>query len=239
MIKLDILAVGVHPDDVELGCSGTIISHVQQGKTCGVLDLTQGELGSRGNPELRELEAKNAAKILGLACREQLGLKDGFFENDSASQLKIIQIIRKYRPEIVLANAVNDRHPDHGRAAKLVADACFYSGLAKIETSLNGEAQHEWRPKAVYHYIQDYTLKPDFVVDVSDFKEKKREAILCFSSQFFNPQSNEPQTPISSPEFLESVFGKMSVFGRAIGVPYAEGFTVNRFVGVNNLFNLI
>lgn len=239
MIKLDILAVGVHPDDVELGCSGTLLSHVQQGKICGILDLTQGELGSRGSSELRALEASASAKVLGVACREQLGLKDGFFENNYESQLKVIQIIRKYRPEIVLANAIHDRHPDHGRAAKLVADACFYSGLAKIETSLNGEAQHAWRPKVVYHYIQDYTLKPDFVVDVSDFKEKKCEAILCFSSQFFNPQSNEPQTPISSPEFLESVFGKMSVFGRAIGVPYAEGFTVNRFVGVNNLFNLI
>ena len=239
MIKLDILAVGVHPDDVELGCSGTLLSHVQQGKICGILDLTQGELGSRGSSELRALEASASALVLGVACREQLGLKDGFFENNYESQLKVIQIIRKYRPEIVLANAIHDRHPDHGRAAKLVADACFYSGLAKIETTLNGEAQHAWRPKAVYHYIQDYTLKPDFVVDVSDFKEKKREAILCFSSQFFNPQSNEPQTPISSPEFLESVFGKMSVFGRAIGVPYAEGFTVNRFVGVNNLFNLI
>lgn len=239
MIKLDILAVGVHPDDVELGCSGTLLSHVQQGKICGILDLTQGELGSRGSSELRALEASASAKVLGVACREQLGLKDGFFENNYESQLKVIQIIRKYRPEIVLANAIHDRHPDHGRAAKLVADACFYSGLAKIETTLNGEAQHAWRPKVVYHYIQDYTLKPDFVVDVSDFKEKKREAILCFSSQFFNPQSNEPQTPISSPEFLESVFGKMSVFGRAIGVPYAEGFTVNRFVGVNNLFNLI
>jgi bacillithiol biosynthesis deacetylase BshB1 len=239
VIKLDILAVGVHPDDVELGCSGTLLSHVQQGKICGILDLTQGELGSRGSSELRALEASASAKVLGVACREQLGLKDGFFENNYESQLKAIQIIRKYRPEIVLANAIHDRHPDHGRAAKLVADACFYSGLAKIETTLNGEAQHAWRPKVVYHYIQDYTLKPDFVVDVSDFKEKKREAILCFSSQFFNPQSNEPQTPISSPEFLESVFGKMSVFGRAIGVPYAEGFTVNRFVGVNNLFNLI
>ena len=239
MIKLDILAIGVHPDDVELGCSGTLLSHVQQGKICGILDLTQGELGSRGSSELRALEASASAKVLGVACREQLGLKDGFFENNYESQLKVIQIIRKYRPEIVLANAIHDRHPDHGRAAKLVADACFYSGLAKIETTLNGEAQHAWRPKVVYHYIQDYTLKPDFVVDVSDFKEKKREAILCFSSQFFNPQSNEPQTPISSPEFLESVFGKMSVFGRAIGVLYAEGFTVNRFVGVNNLFNLI
>lgn len=239
MIKLDILAVGVHPDDVELGCSGTIISHVQQGKTCGVLDLTQGELGSRGNPELRELEAKNAAKILGLACREQLGLKDGFFENDSASQLKIIQIIRKYRPEIVLANAVNDRHPDHGRAAKLVADACFYSGLAKIETDYNGIPQQAWRPKAIYHYIQDYTLKPDFVVDVSEFADKKREAIMCFSSQFYNPESQEPQTPISSPEFLESVFGKMSVFGRAVGVRYAEGFTANRFLGVKTIFDLL
>jgi len=239
VFKLDILAVGVHPDDVELGCSGTLLNHIQKGKTCGILDLTQGELGSRGNVELRKQEANAAAKVLGIAYREQLGLKDGFFENNFESQVKLIEVIRKYRPEIVLANAINDRHPDHGRAAKLVADACFYSGLAKIETTLNNEHQNIWRPKAVYHYIQDYTLKPDFVVNVSEFADKKREAILCFSSQFYNPNSTEPQTPISSPEFLESVFAKMSVFGRAIGTKYAEGFTVNRFVGVNDLFSLV
>jgi bacillithiol biosynthesis deacetylase BshB1 len=237
--KLDILAVGVHPDDIELGCCGTLLSHIKKGKKCGILDLTKGELGSRGTPELRELEAKKASELLGINTRVALDLEDGCFENNHASRLKVIEVIRKYQPEIVLANAINDRHPDHGRAAKLVADACFYSGLAKIETLENGVKQAPWRPKAVYHYIQDYTLKPDFVVDVSDFAEKKREAIMCFSSQFYNPDSKEPQTPISSPEFLESVFSKMSIFGRTIGVRYAEGFTVNRYIGVNNLFDLI
>jgi bacillithiol biosynthesis deacetylase BshB1 len=239
MKKLDILAVGVHPDDIELGCSGTLLKHIALGKTCGVLDLTKGELGSRGSVELREIEAKKSAKVLGLDCRISLDLEDGYFENNFDSQKKIIEVLRMYKPELVLANAVSDRHPDHGRAAKLVADACFYSGLSKIETTYNGIKQESWRPKAVYHYIQDHTLKPDFVVDVSPYADKKQEAIMCFSSQFYNPNSNEPQTPISSPEFLESVFSKMSIFGRAIGVRYAEGFTVNRYIGVNNLFDLI
>jgi bacillithiol biosynthesis deacetylase BshB1 len=239
MKKLDILAVGVHPDDIELGCSGTLLKHIALGKTCGVLDLTKGELGSRGSVELREAEAENASKVLGLTFRKGLDLEDGYFENNRESQKKIIEILRACKPEIVLANAITDRHPDHGRAAKLVADACFYSGLTKIETSYNGSKQESWRPKAVYHYIQDHTLKPDFVVDVSQFADKKREAIMCFTSQFYNPNSKEPQTPISSPEFLESVFSKMSIFGRSIGVRYAEGFTINRYIGVNNLFDLI
>ena len=239
MKKLDILAVGVHPDDTELGCSGTLFKHIASGKTCGVLDLTKGELGSRGSVELREAEAENASKVLGLTCRISLDLEDGYFENNRESQKKIIEILRECKPEIVLANAVTDRHPDHGRAAKLVADACFYSGLSKIETNHNGIKQENWRPKAVYHYIQDHTLKPDFVIDVSQYADKKREAIMCFTSQFYNPNSKEPQTPISSPEFLESVFSKMSIFGRSIGVRYAEGFTVNRYIGVNSLFDLI
>ncbi|MCB0409893.1 MAG: bacillithiol biosynthesis deacetylase BshB1, partial [Flavobacteriales bacterium] len=196
-MKVDILAIGVHPDDVELSCSGTILKHIAQGKKVGILDLTIGELGSRGSGELRLVEASNSAKLLGVEFRENIGLADGFFENDKESQLAIIKMIRKYQPEVVLANAVRDRHPDHGRASKLISDACFYSGLLKIETELEGKQQTHWRPKAVYHYIQDRLIKPDFVVDVSEFVDKKIASIQCFSSQFYNPESKEPATPIS------------------------------------------
>lgn len=233
--KLDILAIGVHPDDVELGCSGTILKHIAQGKKIGILDLTKGELGSRGSGELRIVEAQNSAKILGVEVRENLGYADGFFKNDKEHQLGIIKILRKYQPDIVLANAPKDRHPDHGRASQLISEACFYSGLIKIETNLNGESQGVWRPKAVYHYIQDRYLKPDFVVDVTEFLDKKMEAILTFSSQFYNPNSEEPQTPISSKEFLEFVQARMENFGRDIGVKYAEGYTVERVIGVNDI----
>lgn len=238
MQKLDILAIGVHPDDVELSCSGTLLKHIAEGKSCGILDLTRGELGTRGNAELRTKEANDSAMLLGVSVRKQLDMKDGFFENNEEHLKQIIRVIREFKPEIVLANAVSDRHPDHGRAAKLVADACFYSGLVKIETEFDGQKQQAWRPKAVYHYIQDNYIKPDFVVDVTEYAEKKRESIMCFSSQFYNPESKEPQTPISSPEFLENLFAKMSIWGRAIGVRYAEGFTVNRYPGVKNLFDL-
>lgn len=238
MQKVDILAIGVHPDDVELSCSGTILKHISLGKTCAILDLTKGELGTRGSAELRTIEANNSAKLMGLTFREQLDLRDGFFENNEYGVREISKIIRACQPEIILANAIEDRHPDHGRAAKLIADVCFYSGLSKIETELNGVKQSAWRPKAVYHYIQDQYIHPDFVVDVTDFADKKRESIMCFSSQFFDPKSTEPQTPISSPEFIESLFAKMSIWGRAMGVKYAEGFTVARYPGVNNLFDL-
>ena len=239
-MKLDILAIGVHPDDVELSCSGTILKHIAQGKKVGILDLTRGELGTRGSAEIRTREANAAAKILGIDIRTQFNLKDGFFENNDANQLEIIQHIRLHQPEIVLCNAISDRHPDHGRAAKLVADACFYSGLIKIETMYaNKELQPAWRPKAVYHYIQDNFIHPDFVVDVTEHIAKKHESIMAYSSQFYNPKSNEPQTPISSKQFLETLNSKMSIWGRAIGVPYAEGFTVNRYIGVNNLFDLV
>jgi len=238
MQKIDILAIGVHPDDVELSCSGTILKHISLGKKCAILDLTKGELGTRGSAELRTVEASNSAKLMGLTFREQLDLNDGFFENNEESIRKICRVIRASQPEIILANAIEDRHPDHGRAAKLIADACFYSGLSKIETEINGVKQNAWRPKAVYHYIQDHYIHPDFVVDVTEFVEKKREAIMCFSSQFFDVNSKEPQTPISSPEFIESLFSKMSIWGRAMGVKYAEGFTVARYPGVNNLFDL-
>lgn len=238
-MKLDILAIGVHPDDVELSCSGTIAKHIAMGKTAGILDLTQGELGTRGNAELRTLEASLSAKILGVKIRTQLNFKDGFFENNEIHLRKIIEQIRKHQPEIVLCNAISDRHPDHGRAAKLVADACFYSGLVKIETSLDNKTQIAWRPKAVYHYIQDHFIHPDFVIDITDFYELKQKSIMAFSSQFFSTNSNEPETPISSKEFLESLNSKMSVWGRSIGVKYAEGFTTNRYPGVNTLFDLI
>lgn len=238
-MKLDILAIGVHPDDVELSCSGTLAKHIALKKTVGILDLTKGELGTRGNAELRTQEAMNSAKLLGVSVRTQLDFKDGFFEINEAHVRKIIEQIRLHQPEIILCNAIGDRHPDHGRAAKLVVEACFYSGLAKIETSYKDTPQKAWRPKAVYHYIQDQFIHPDFVVDITDFFELKQKSIMAFSSQFFNANSNEPETPISSQEFLISINSKMSVWGRAIGVKYAEGFNVARYPGVNSLFDLI
>ncbi|MDP1801381.1 MAG: bacillithiol biosynthesis deacetylase BshB1 [Bacteroidota bacterium] len=237
-MKVDILAIGVHPDDVELGCSGTIAKHIALDKKVGILDLTLGELGTRGSAELRTKEANEAATILGVSFRTQLKMKDGFFENNEAHQKQIIEIIRKHQPEIILCNAINDRHPDHGRAAKLTSDACFYSGLIKIETMVDGKKQTAWRPKAVYHYIQDHYIHPDLVIDITDFMEIKHKAIMAFSSQFFDPNSKEPETPISSKAFIETVNSKMALWGRAIGVPYAEGFTVERYPGVNNLFDL-
>lgn len=238
-MKIDILAIGIHPDDIELSCSGTIAKHIALGKTVGLLDLTRGELGTRGNAVLRTKEANTSAKILGVSFRTQLNFKDGFFENNEAHQREIIQQIRKHQPEIVLCNAISDRHPDHGRSAKLVAEACFYSGLIKIETQLENVVQKAWRPKAVYHYIQDQYIHPDFVIDITEFYDVKHKSIMAFSSQFFNTNSNEPETPISSKEFLESLNSKMSLWGRAIGVKYAEGYTVSRYPGVNNLFDLI
>lgn len=238
-MKIDILAIGVHPDDVELGCSGTIAKHVALGKKVGILDLTLGELGTRGNAELRTKEAMASAEILGVSFRTQLNCKDAFFVNDETHLKQIIKVIRKHQPEIVLCNAVNDRHPDHGKAAKLVSDACFYSGLIKIETIHEGKNQEAWRPKAVYHYIQDYYIHPDFVMDISKFIELKHKSIKAFASQFYNPNSQEPETPISGENFLENLNSKMAIWGRAIGVRYAEGFTVNRYPGVNNLFDLL
>jgi bacillithiol biosynthesis deacetylase BshB1 len=233
-MQVDILAIGVHPDDVELSCAGTLLKHIKLGKTAGLLDLTLGEMGTRGNAGLRTQEAMKSAKILGVSFRKQLHFADCFFENTQPHILEIIKIIRDCKPKIILCNAISDRHPDHGRAAKLVADACFYSGLVKIDTQ-----QEAWRPKAVYHYIQDNYIHPHFVVDITDFAAKKMEAIMAFSSQFHDPNSKEPQTPISSPEFLETINAKMSLWGRAIGTRYAEGFTTARYLGVNNLFDLI
>jgi len=238
-MKLHILAIAAHPDDVELSCAGTLLKQISLGHQCGVLDLTCGELGTRGSGELRLQEAAAAAKILGLAVRDNLKMADGFFRNDEEHQLQIIKKIRAYQPDLVLCNAISDRHPDHGRAAQLVSEACFYSGLRRVQTQLNGQIQKEWRPKAVYHYIQDRQLKPDIVVDVSEFVEKKMEAIRAFKSQFYDPNSKEPESPISVKNFLDVVKGKMSQFGRDAGFEYAEGFTVERTPGVDDLFKLI
>lgn len=239
-LKLDILAVGVHPDDIELSCAGTIFRQISLGNSVGLLDLTLGELGTRGNAAIRTQEAMNAAQLMGAKVREQLDLEDGFFVQNRDNLLKIITIIRKYRPDIVLANAIEDRHPDHARAAQLTAEACFLSGLIKIETqNTEGGRQNAWRPKAVYHYIQDRSLKPDFAIDISDFVDKKFEVIMAYKSQFFDPNSDEPATPISSQAFLDSIRGKDSVYGRYIGVPYAEGYNVGRTIGITNLFDLI
>ena len=238
-MKVDILAIGVHPDDIELGCGGTIAHHLKLGKTVALVDLTQGELGSRGSASLRLQEAEKAKNFFGIKYRENLGMADGFFEHNQTNLIKIIEMVRKYQPEIVLANAKSDRHPDHGRAAKLTSEACFLSGLLKVETTLDGKKQDKWRPKAVYHYIQDHNLKPDMVVDISDSIEDKMGAIMCFSSQFYDPKSKEPKTPISGEDFLNFVKAKAASYGRHIGVEYGEGFNVNRDIGVNNLFDLL
>jgi len=240
-MKLDLLAVGVHPDDIEISAAGTICKHVSLGKRVGMLDLTKGERGSRGSAELRLKEANEAAKILGVMVRDNLGMDDCFFTNDKQHITAIIEKLRRYQPQIVICNAVHDRHPDHGRSAKLVTDACFYSGLAKIETSDNGKLQEPWRPSAVYHYIQDYYTKPDFVVDITDFMEQRMKAIAAFSSQFYDPKSDYrgPITPISTPEFMEVLRSRPAEYGRNINVKYAEAFTVERTPGVNSLFDLL
>ena len=233
-LKLDILAIGVHPDDVELSACGTVLKHIDLGYKVGLLDLTKGELGTRGSAAIRTEEATEAARMLGVAVREQLDLQDGFFQHTEDNLLKIIRIIRKYQPEIVLANAIDDRHPDHARAAKLVADACFLAGLRKIET----EGLQEWRPKNIYHYIQDRSLKADLVVDITPYISRKLEVIMAYKTQFYDPNSSEPMTPISSPEFLLALQGKDRVYGRLINVPYAEAFTSATPVGVKNLLDL-
>ena len=237
-MKLDILAFGAHPDDVELGCSGTIAKEVNLGKKVGIIDLTRGELGTRGSVETRNLESAKASEILGVCVRENLDMRDGFFVNDEAHQLKVIQMIRKYQPEIVLCNAIDDRHIDHGKGSKLVSDACFLSGLRQIKTELNGEVQEAWRPKVVYHYIQWKNIEPDFVVDISDFMETKMNSVLAYGSQFYDPKSNEPVTPIASKNFLDSIKYRAQDLGRLVGVEYAEGFTVERYLAVNSLSDL-
>ncbi|MBX2928649.1 MAG: bacillithiol biosynthesis deacetylase BshB1 [Saprospiraceae bacterium] len=244
-MKIDILAVGVHPDDVELSASGTLLRHIAQGKTVGLLDLSRGEMGTRGTAELRDREAAEAAQLMGASFRKNIGLEDGFFTYTKEALYKIMHIIREHQPDIVLANALEDRHPDHGRAAKLTADACFYAGLAKAVTvDEHGAPQSRWRPKAVYHYIQDRNLKPDFVVDITPYMEQKMALIQTFSSQFFAPQATdqfatELSTPISGVDFMEFLYAKARAYGREAGFQYAEAFNTARTPGVGSLFDLV
>ena len=238
-MKLDILAFGAHPDDVELGCGATLAKEISLGKKVGIVDLTRGELGTRGSADLRDIEAANSAKILGVTVRENLRFSDGFFTNDKEHQLAVIKMIRKYKPEIVLCNAVDDRHIDHPKGSNLVSDACFLSGLLKIETEVEGELQEKWRPKLVYHYIQWKNITPDFVIDVTGFMDIKKKSVLAYTSQFYDPTSNEPETPITSKNFTDSVDYRAKDLGRLIGVESAEGFTTERYVAVENLSKLI
>ena len=237
-MKLDILAFGAHPDDVELGCGGTIAKEISLGRKVGIIDLTGGELGTRGSAEIRAVEAAKAAKILGVVVRENLWMDDGFFVNDQASQIEVIEMIRKYRPEIVLCNAVEDRHIDHGRGSKLVSDACFLSGLQKIKTYMNDEQQAHWRPKVVYHYLQWNDAKPDFVVDITGFNDIRLQAILAYDSQFYNANSTAVETPIATKNFLDSLSYRTANFGRLIGTDHAEGFTTERVLAIDNLGDL-
>jgi len=237
-MKLDILVLAAHPDDAEISCGGTVARQISFGHKVGVIDLTRGELGTRGTAMIRDEEAALSSKILGLSIRESLRLRDGFFENSERDQLKVIEAIRKYRPELILTNAIHDRHPDHGRASDLVYQSCFLSGLSKVETLENGKPQPSWRPKAVYHFIQSQYIKPDFVVDVSEFWEKKLEALRAFKSQFYDPQSKEPETFISNPGFMKLIEARGHEMGYAIGAKYGEGFTVRNWIGIDNLFHL-
>ena len=237
-MKLDILILAAHPDDAELCCGGTILKQISLGHKVGIVDFTRGELGTRGTPKVREQEAVDSAKILGVSVRENLNLADGFFENDKPHQLAVIQAIRKFQPDIVLANATYDRHSDHGRAAQLAHDACFLSGLAKIETMENGKPQSAWRPRALYHYVQSQLMLPDLIVDISGFWDKKMEAVRAYKSQFYDPSSKEPESYVSNPNFLRMIEARAIEFGHAIGVSYGEGFTVRRPMGVKNLLDV-
>ena len=240
-MKLDLLYIAAHPDDVELGAAGTVLKHKALGKKVGIVDLTRGELGTRGTAETRAQEAAEASAILDLDVRENLGLRDGFFQNDEAHQLKVVEIIRKYQPEIVITNAFHDRHPDHGKGSDLVNDACFLAGLPKIKTFMEGKAQEAHRPRLLLHFIQDTYIKPDIVIDITDFHEQKLKAILAYKTQFYVPDVDvqDPQTYISNPEFLEGVIGRAREFGKSIKVPYAEGFLSKKILGVETFFDLI
>lgn len=239
MLKLDILAFGAHPDDVELGCAGTLLSAIAEGKKVGIIDLTKGELGTRGTTSQRLKEAQLASEVMGLSIRENLGMQDGFFKNNNENQFLIIETIRRFQPSIIFCNAPEDRHPDHGRAAKLVEDAAFLSGLSKLKTTHNGVEQLAWRPTQVFHYIQSRNLMPNFVVDISAFMDKKMEAILTHSSQFYDPNSIEPETFISGTAFLEFVKGRAKELGQQIGVQYAEGFITKKLLGIGSLDAII
>lgn len=238
-MKLHILAIAVHPDDLELGAGGTLAKHAKMGQAVGIVDLTKGELGTRGTPELRLQEAADAAAIMELAVRENLGMRDGFLVNDEAHQLELIKYIRKYQPDIVIANALEDRHPDHGKSGKLIADACFLAGLRKIETTLDRVAQAPWRPKRVYHMIQDRFIEPTFIVDVTDTHQIKMEAIKAYKSQFHNPDSDEPLTYIAQGGFLDAIEARSLLLGKRIGVKYGEGFICENLPGIDNLDDLL
>ncbi|WP_303822172.1 bacillithiol biosynthesis deacetylase BshB1 [Apibacter mensalis] len=238
-MKLDILAIGAHPDDVELGCGGTLAKMISENKKVGILDLTEGELGTRGTAITRKSEAEEAGKILSIAYRENLKFRDGFFKNDDTHKIELIKIIRKYKPDIVLANAVNDRHPDHGKAAKLVYDACFLSGLLKIQTSYNGVTQDKWRPKHIFNYIQWNEEKPDFIIDISHFLDKKIEACMAYKTQFYDPNSLEPNTPITSINFKKSILYRAENLGRLIGCDAGEGFTSQKWIGLKDFENFV
>ncbi len=240
-MKLDILAFGAHPDDVELGCAATIAKEVSLGKKVGIIDLTRGELGTRGTAETRDLESEEASKILGVEIRHNMGFADGFFVNDKMHQIEVIRMIRKFRPEIVLCNATEDRHIDHAKGSNLVSDACFLSGLLKIDTKFDEDDdswQDPWRPNLVYHYIQWKNLEPDFVVDVTGFLDKKMEAVMAYKTQFYDEKSKEPDTPISSKNFTDSIKYRARDMGRLIGTEYGEGFNAERYPAVNSLFDL-
>ena len=237
-MKLDILAIAVHPDDVELGCAGVLLAEKGRGKKTGVVDLTRGELGTRGSAELRHVEATAAARLMQLDVRENAGMADGFFKNDEEHQKQLIRYIRKYRPEIIIANALDDRHPDHGRAGDLANDACFLAGLAKIETQEGGVLQEAWRPRLVLQYIQDHYIRPDIIVDITPYIETKIQSIKAFKTQFYNPDHHEAETYISSPEFFESVLGRAREFGKSIGATFGEGFTSRKLLGVEDIFQL-
>ena len=239
-MKLDVLAIGVHPDDVELGCSGTLINEIKRGKKVGVVDLTQGELGTRGTIETRYQEAALASEIMGIHARENLKMRDGFFKNDEAHQLSVIQVLRKYRPEIVISNILEDRHPDHGRAGQLVYDACFLSGLRQVKTiGEDGQEQEKWRPKYLLHYIQDRFYEPDVIVDITDSFAQRMEAINAYRTQFHDPESDEPVTYISNPDFMESIISRARLLGKRIGVQFAEGFLSKKNIGISNLDALV
>jgi N-acetylglucosamine malate deacetylase 1 len=237
-MKLDLLVFAAHPDDAELGVAGTIIKHVRQGYKVGIVDFTEGELGTRGTPEIRLSEAAAASEIMGLSARLNAGFKDGFFQNDETHQRALIRFIREFQPEVVIGNAVHDRHPDHGRAASLCSDACFLSGLRRIETEWGGQPQAAWRPKQVYHYIQDRYIKPDFIVDISDEWPMKKAAIQAYASQFFNLNNTEPESYISTKEFWDFVESRYREMGHIIGATHGEGFTVERTIGVDGLFQI-
>jgi len=239
-MKLDILAIGAHPDDVELGCSGTLISEIRKGKKAGIIDLTQGELGTRGTIETRYAEATASAKIMGLSVRENLKMRDGFFQNDEAHQMQLIRVLRKYQPDIVIGNILEDRHPDHGKGGWLIYDSCFLSGLRQVKTfDEEGKEQEKWRPRMLLHYIQDRFFEQDIILDISDVWEQRMEAIRAYKTQFFDPGSKEPQTYLSTPEFLDALASRARLLGKRIGVKYGEGFLSKKNIGLRSLDSLI